>query len=50
MRCFLPRAEAPVEEPTLLALTQARVVTPIGSLDYIHWRQHSSLGYRASAV
>ena len=37
MRCFLPRAEAPVEEAeeveeaTLLALTQARVVTPTGS-------------------
>ena len=34
MRSFLPSAAAPVEEveePTLLALTQVRVVTPTGS-------------------
>ena len=30
MRCFLSRAEAPVEEPTLLAPTQARIVTSTG--------------------
>jgi hypothetical protein len=56
MRCFLPRAETPVEEveeveePTLLALTQTPRRDTDWHKDYNLWRQHSCLGYRASGV